>query len=89
MASIYNTIKSAASADGSNSYNTLFFIGWDEPGGTDDHIPPGPVPPPDPARQRDSSTSNSTARLPAGAFDLGKPAGSGILEHAKQSGPGS
>ena len=24
-------------------------IGWDEPGGTYDHVPPGPVPPPDPA----------------------------------------
>ena len=23
-------------------------IGWDEPGGTFDHVPPGPVPPPDP-----------------------------------------
>jgi phospholipase C len=23
--------------------------GWDEPGGTYDHVPPGPVPPPDPA----------------------------------------
>ena len=23
-------------------------IGWDEPGGTYDHVPPGPVPPPDP-----------------------------------------
>ena len=24
-------------------------IGWDEPGGTYDHVPPGPVPPPDPS----------------------------------------
>ena len=28
------TIRSAASPEGSNAYNTLFFIGWDEPGGT-------------------------------------------------------
>ncbi len=31
------------------AYNTMFFIGWDEPSGTYDHVPPGPVPPPDPS----------------------------------------
>jgi phospholipase C len=30
-------------------WNTPLLIGWDEPGGTYDHIPPGPVPPPDPS----------------------------------------
>lgn len=30
-------------------WNTALLIGWDEPGGTYDHVPPGPVPPPDPA----------------------------------------
>ena len=49
LARIYNAVRSAASTEGSNVYNTLFFIGWDEPGGTYDHVPPGPVPPPDPA----------------------------------------
>lgn len=29
-------------------WNTPLLIGWDEPGGTYDHVPPGPVPPPDP-----------------------------------------
>jgi hypothetical protein len=29
----------------------MFLIGWDEPGGTYDHVPPGPVPPPDPGRR--------------------------------------
>jgi phospholipase C len=28
---IYRTIKAADSAEGSNAYNTTFFIGWDEP----------------------------------------------------------
>ena len=32
-----------------NVWNTALLIGWDEPGGTYDHVPPGPVPPPDPA----------------------------------------
>jgi phospholipase C len=49
LARIYDAIRSAASPDGSNAYNTTFFIGWDEPGGTYDHVPPGPVPPPDPS----------------------------------------
>ena len=68
LASIYNTIRSAASPDGSNAYNTLFFIGWDEPGGTYDHIPPGPVPPPDPsapAGQLDFKFDRSGYRVPA------------------------
>ncbi len=30
-------------------WNTTLFIGWDEPGGTYDHVPPGPVPAPDAA----------------------------------------
>ena len=34
---------------GTNVWNTALLIGWDEPGGTYDHVAPGPVPPPDPA----------------------------------------
>jgi phospholipase C len=30
-------------------WNTALLIGWDEPGGTYDHVPPGPAVPPDPA----------------------------------------
>ena len=37
------------SRDGTNVWNTTLLIGWDEPGGTYDHVVPGPVPPPDPA----------------------------------------
>ncbi len=49
LARIYESVRSAASASGSNVYNTTLLIGWDEPGGTYDHVPPGAVPPPDPA----------------------------------------
>lgn len=49
LARIYDIIRSASSETGSNAYKTLFFIGWDEPGGTYDHVPPGAVPPPDPS----------------------------------------
>jgi phospholipase C len=68
LARIYNAIRSAASRDGSNAYNSLFFIGWDEPGGTYDHVPPGPVPPPDPsapAGQLDFKFDRSGYRVPA------------------------
>jgi phospholipase C len=47
LARIYDAIRSARSTTGSNVDNTVFFIGWDEPGGTYDHVPPGPVTPPD------------------------------------------
>ncbi len=65
---IYRAIKTADSSDGSNAYNTTFFIGWDEPGGTYDHVPPGPVPPPDstaPAGQCDFKFDRSGYRVPA------------------------
>jgi phospholipase C len=68
LARIYTAIRSAASSEGSNAYNTTFFIGWDEPGGTYDHVPPGPVPSPDPsapAGQLDFTFDRSGYRVPA------------------------
>jgi len=47
LARIYAAVRSALSPTGSNVFNTTLFIGWDEPGGTYDHVAPGPVPPPD------------------------------------------
>ena len=49
LARVYNAYRSATSETGSNVWNTTLLIGWDEPGGTYDHVPPGAVPPPDPA----------------------------------------
>jgi len=49
LSRIYNAYKSMQSPTGPNVWNTALLIGWDEPGGTYDHVPPGPVPPPDPA----------------------------------------
>jgi phospholipase C len=45
---IFNAYRSSTSDSGSNVWNTALLIGWDEPGGTYDHVPPGAVPPPDP-----------------------------------------
>jgi phospholipase C len=46
---IYTAYRSATSPTGPNVWDTALLIGWDEPGGTYDHVPPGPVAPPDPA----------------------------------------
>ena len=45
---VFDAYRSATSQSGANVWNTALLIGWDEPGGTYDHVPPGPVPPPDP-----------------------------------------
>src|SRR5262249_4444551 len=46
---VFTAYRSATSPTGANVWNTPLLIGWDEPGGTYDHVPPGPVPPPDPS----------------------------------------
>jgi phospholipase C len=46
---VFAAYRSATTEDGTNVWNTPLLIGWDEPGGTYDHVPPGQVPPPDPA----------------------------------------
>jgi phospholipase C len=48
LARIFDAYRSSTSESGSNLWNTALLIGWDEPGGTYDHVPPGPVPPPEP-----------------------------------------
>jgi phospholipase C len=47
LARVFNAYRSATCETGANVWNTPLLIGWDEPGGTYDHVPPGPVPPPD------------------------------------------
>ena len=49
LARLYNAYKAMQSPTGSNVWNTALLIGWDEPGGTYDHVPPPSVPPPDPS----------------------------------------
>jgi len=48
LARIYNAIRAAATPGGSNAWNTLLVVTFDEHGGTYDHIPPPLVPPPVP-----------------------------------------
>jgi phospholipase C len=49
VAKIYDAVRSSSSATGSNAYNTLFMVNFDEHGGTYDHVSPPPAPPPDPS----------------------------------------
>ncbi len=68
LAKIYNAIRSASSARGSNAYNTLLMVNFDEHGGTYDHVPPPPAPPPDPsapAGQYGFTFDRSGVRVPA------------------------
>jgi phospholipase C len=44
---IYRAYRSMRSESGANVWNTTLLVGWDEPGGTYDHVAPPPVPPPD------------------------------------------
>ncbi len=49
LAKIYNAVRSSASPSGSNAYNTLLMVNFDEHGGTYDHVVPPPAPPPVPS----------------------------------------
>ena len=65
---LFTAYRSMKSETGANIYNTTLFIGWDEPGGTYDHVAPGDVPPPDPNAgpgQCDFEFDRSGYRVPA------------------------
>ena len=40
---IYDAYRSMTGSSGTNVWNTALLIGWDEPGGTYDHVAPGPL----------------------------------------------
>jgi phospholipase C len=68
LARIYNAYRAMRSPEGANVFNTTLFIGWDEPGGTYDHVPPPAVPAPDPstaAGQQGFRFDRSGYRVPA------------------------
>jgi phospholipase C len=48
LARLYAAYRSGRAEVGSNVFNTTMLIGFDEPGGTYDHVAPGPAVPPDP-----------------------------------------
>ena len=65
---IYHAYRSMTGPSGTNVWNTALLIGWDEPGGTYDHVAPGPVPPPDaaaPSGELGFTFDRSGYRVPA------------------------
>jgi phospholipase C len=49
LGKVYEAVRSSSSPNGSNAYNTLLMVAFDEHGGTYDHVPPPAAAPPDPA----------------------------------------
>jgi phospholipase C len=71
LARIYNAIRDSASEGGSNAWNTLLLITFDEHGGTYDHVPPPLVAPPipgSPPGQLGFRFDRSGMRVPAFAI---------------------
>jgi phospholipase C len=64
---IYEAVRSSASEKGSNAFNTMLFVSFDEPGGTYDHVPPGAAVAPGPAEdpQFGFAFDRSGYRVPA------------------------
>jgi phospholipase C len=77
LAQIYDAVRTSSSETGSNAYNTLLLVSFDEAGGTYDHVPPPAAPPPDPAApagQYDFRFDRSGIRIPAIAISPWIPA---------------
>ena len=47
LARVYSAVRNAPREGASTVWNTMLLIGWDEPGGTYDHVPPPAVEAPD------------------------------------------
>jgi phospholipase C len=68
LAKIYNAIRSSTFDRGSNVFNTLLMVNFDEAGGTYDHVAPPAAAPPDPAApagQMGFTFNRSGIRVPA------------------------
>jgi phospholipase C len=88
LSRIYTAVRDADSPDGSNVYNTTLLVGFDEPGGTYDHVPPGQVVPPDatsPPGQFGFAFDRSGYRVPAVVVSPWVPEGSVCSEEFRHS----
>jgi phospholipase C len=84
LAKIYNAIRTAASDSGSNAWNTLFLVTFDEHGGTYDHVPPPVVPAPEKdgiPGQLGFAFERSGVRIPAIAISPWIPAQTVVNDH--------
>ncbi len=68
LSRVYAAYRGMQGTTGSTVWNTALLIGWDEPGGTYDHVPPPAVPSPDAASspgELDFAFDRSGYRVPA------------------------
>jgi phospholipase C len=88
LAKLYEAVRSSSSTTGSNAYNTLFMVNFDEHGGTYDHVPPPPAPPPDPAApegQYGFRFDRSGVRIPAIAISPWIPEGTVVNDEHRNT----
>jgi phospholipase C len=88
LAKIYNAIRTARSDTGSNAWNTLFLITFDEHGGTYDHVPPPVAPAPDTGGgpgQMGFGFQRSGVRIPAIAISPWIPAQTVITDEYRNT----
>jgi phospholipase C len=81
LARVYDAVRTSATPGGSNVYNTLLLVTFDEHGGTYDHVPPPAAPPPDPAAgpgQLGFTFDRLGVRIPTIAISAWAPAGTVI-----------
>lgn len=77
---VYTSIKESAASTGSNAFNTMLLVTFDESGGTYDHVPPPTAVPPDAAGpgEFDFTFDRLGVRVPAIAISAYTAAGSVI-----------
>jgi len=88
LARIYTAIRDSASDRGSNAYNTLLLITFDEHGGTYDHVPPPLVPSPVPGAppgQLGFRFNRSGVRVPAIAVSAWIPPGTVVTSEYRHT----
>jgi phospholipase C len=88
LARIYGAIRGAASERGSNAWNTLLIVTFDEHGGTYDHVPPPLVPPPVPGAppgQLGFGFDRSGVRVPAIAISPWIPERTVVTSHYRHT----
>jgi phospholipase C len=88
LAKIYDAIRSSATPGGSNAYNTLLMVNFDEHGGTYDHVPPPLAPPPVPSAplgQYGFGFNRSGVRVPAIAISAWIPPRSVVTDEYRNT----